>query len=65
MSLQKIRGFIQGERALVSAQVRGWRNEAPRAAWKDIRHGEQTGYGQLLVNEDFEGVEELAGDLYR
>jgi hypothetical protein len=61
---EKLRGFIRAERALVSAQVSGWRNEAPWAAWNGIRQGEHTGYGQLLVDEDFKGVEKLAEQLY-
>ena len=61
---EKLAQFIRAERALVSAQVRGWRTEAPWAAWKDIRTSQQTAYGQLLANEDFDGMEKLAQNLY-
>lgn len=60
----KLRQFITAERALVSTQVRGWRNEAPWAAWEDIRSGKKTGYGQLLVSEDFEALKKWAEELY-
>jgi creatinine amidohydrolase len=59
----KLRQFIAAERALVSAQVCGWRNETHWAAWSSIHSGSKTDYGQLLVNEDFERLEAWAEEL--
>jgi len=55
--------FVRAERAIVSAQVRGWRLQEAWAAWKGIFGGEHTGYGQLVVEERFEEIEQLAGRL--
>jgi len=54
--------FIAAERALVSAQVKGWRADSPWAAWQ--RLGENTAYGQLLVEGNFAGIEALANRLF-
>lgn len=54
---------IRAERALVSAQVRGWRTEQAWAAWKKIFGGQLTGYGRLLVEERFAEIEALAAEL--
>jgi len=56
-----LESFIAAERALVSAQIKGWRTDSPWAAWKHI--GENTGYGQLLVEENFAAIETLAARL--
>ena len=56
-----LQAFISAERALVSAQVRGWRLEAPWAAWQNL--SENTDYGQLLVDQDFAGIKSLASRL--
>lgn len=53
--------FVEAERALVSAQVRGWRETDPWHAWKKIEHIQD--YGQLLVSEDFQSIKALAGRL--
>ena len=57
----KLAAFVAAERALVSAQVRGWRTDSAWAAWQQL--GQHTGYGQLLIDEDFAGIEALAGRL--
>lgn len=50
--------FIRAERALVSAQIKGWRTDSAWAAWQKL--GENTGYGQMLVDGNFAGIEKLA-----
>jgi len=55
--------FVRAERALVSAQVKGWRTRGPWAAWQRIGAGEITTYGILLANERFEEIEGLAARL--
>ena len=57
----KLAAFVAAERALISAQVRGWRTDSAWAAWQQL--GQHTGYGQLLVDENFAGIEALAGRL--
>ncbi len=50
--------FVRAERALVSVQVRGWRNGPHWSAWQKLR--EQRGYGAALVAGDFAAIEALA-----
>jgi hypothetical protein len=52
--------FVRAERALVSAQVRGWRADSPWAAWRGMFAGEHTGYGQFLADQRFDRIEEMA-----
>src|SRR5690606_2491862 len=43
-------GFISAERAIISAQIKGWRTTKNAwAAWEKISRGEIVEYGQLLV----------------
>jgi creatinine amidohydrolase len=56
--------FVRAERAIVSAQVRGWRLQESWAAWKGIFGGEHIEYGQLLAAERFEDIELFAGRLW-
>jgi creatinine amidohydrolase len=55
--------FLRAERALVSAQVRGWRNVHPWAAWGKVAEGQFTQYGELLADERFEEIVHLASQL--
>jgi hypothetical protein len=55
--------FLRAERALVSAQVRGWRNVHPWAAWGNIAQGHVTQYGALLADGRFDEIEQLASQL--
>ena len=59
----KVAAFVAAERALVSAQVKGWRTRHPWAAWERMLKGELTQYGQLLIEERFGDIQELAGKL--
>jgi hypothetical protein len=52
--------FVRAERALVSAQVRGWRTEGAWAAWRKTFSGEETGYGALLAEGRFAEIEQMA-----
>jgi creatinine amidohydrolase len=52
--------FVRAERALVSAQVNGWRSNGPWAAWRRMFSGELTGYGQFLPDQRFDRIEEMA-----
>ncbi|MCZ6678114.1 MAG: creatininase family protein [Candidatus Poribacteria bacterium] len=55
--------FVRAERALVSAQVRGWRTDQPWAAWRKLRTPPFTDYGRLLVAERFDEIEAFAEKL--
>jgi creatinine amidohydrolase len=55
--------FVRAERALVSAQVRGWRLQHPWAAWQKMARGEEIAYGALLADQRFAEIETLAGRL--
>jgi len=61
--VDKMEEFVRAERALVSAQLKGWRLDGPWSAWQKIGGGEETQYGQLLVEERFSEIVELAGRL--
>lgn len=56
-------GFIKAERALVAAQVRGWRENSPWHAWRRMFSGEETSYGELIAGERFAAIETLASRL--
>ena len=53
--------FVAAERALVSAQVRGWRKGTAWDAWRSL--AKHPDYGRLLVEGDFSGIEQLAAAL--
>lgn len=55
--------FIHAERALVSAQVRGWRDTGAWAAWSRPHRGELVHYGECLVHRRFAEIEALASQL--
>lgn len=60
---EQLAAFIRAERAIVSAQVRGWRTEHAWAAWRKIGSGQLTGYGRFLAEERFAEIEALAAQL--
>lgn len=53
--------FSEGERALVSAQIRGWRENDPWHAWRDPQAMED--YGSALVAANFAAIKQLASKL--
>lgn len=53
--------FVAAERALVSAQVRGWRRGNPWSAWQKL--GDERGYGAALVAGDFAAIDKMAAAL--
>lgn len=53
--------FIAAERALVAAQTKGWRTQAPWAAWAKL--AEHVHYGEWLVAREFEQIRSTAQDL--
>lgn len=55
--------FIRAERALVSAQVKGWRNTHAWTAWQKMFSGELTQYGAYLAAGQFDRIEQMAGYL--
>ena len=56
--------YVKAERAILTAQLKGWRRDQPWAAWvKMMVTGEETTYGELLVNERFADIESLAARL--
>lgn len=55
--------FTAAERALVRAQVRGWRERDPWAAWERMFAGQLSGYGQMLSEERFADIRQMAAAL--
>jgi creatinine amidohydrolase len=55
--------FVRAERALVSAQVTGWRTQGPWAAWQHIAARGLTRYGALVASGRFLEIEEMARQL--
>ncbi len=53
--------FIAAERALVAAQVKGWRTKDAWAAWKNL--SANTHYGEWLVAGEFERIVQMANQL--
>jgi len=56
---ETLAAFVRAERALVSAQVKGWRTEHAWAAWRRLQESGITAYGSLLVEERFAEIERL------
>jgi creatinine amidohydrolase len=52
--------FVRAERALVTAQVTGWRNVHPWASWGALIDQKLTGYGAALAARDFAEIERIA-----
>jgi creatinine amidohydrolase len=61
--MAKRRAFVRAERAVIDAQVRGWRLQQPWAAWDTLKSKGLTGYGALLAAQDFVGIESMADQL--
>ena len=55
--------FVRAERALISAQVKGWRLQHPWAAWSKLFNGELTRYGAYLSAGQFDEIEQMAAHL--
>jgi creatinine amidohydrolase len=55
--------FVAAERALISAQVTGWRNKEPWAAWRNLANSPIVHYGQWLVERRFADIATQAGGL--
>jgi creatinine amidohydrolase len=55
--------FVRAERAIVRAQVKGWRTDHAWAAWRHIGSRQLTGYGACLAEERFEEIEQIAAQL--
>jgi creatinine amidohydrolase len=53
--------FIAAERALVAAQVKGWRQQHAWAAWQKLR--DHRSYGAWLAAGDFTQIEAMAAQL--
>ena len=60
---ETLAAFIRAERALVSAQVKGWRTDHAWAAWRKLSDSGITAYGALLVEGRFDEIERLAAKL--
>jgi creatinine amidohydrolase len=59
----KREAFGRAERALVAAQVKGWRAGNPWAAWGTLVRENLTQYGALLEAERFHEIEQMAARL--
>ena len=55
--------YVRAERALIRAQVKGWRTQHAWAAWAHIGSRNLTQYGQFLAEERFAEIEALAEQL--
>jgi creatinine amidohydrolase len=52
--------FVRAERALVTAQVAGWRKAHPWYSWGELIQQQLTGYGAALTAGDFAEIERIA-----
>jgi creatinine amidohydrolase len=52
--------FVRAERSLITAQVKGWRNIHPWAAWGSLIQQKLTQYGALLTEQRFAEIEAMA-----
>jgi creatinine amidohydrolase len=55
--------FVRAERALVDAQVRGWRTHHAWAAWEALSRKGLRQYGAFLVAQDFAAIAAMAEQL--
>jgi hypothetical protein len=55
--------FVRSERALVDAQVRGWRTQHAWAAWDALGNKGLREYGAFLVAQDFASITAMAEQL--
>jgi creatinine amidohydrolase len=55
--------FVRAERALVSAQVKGWRLHDAWHAWRKMFSGELVNYGAYLADGRFDEIERMAAQL--
>jgi creatinine amidohydrolase len=55
--------FARAEGALVAAQLKGWREQSAWAAWKKFFSGELSRYGEWLVEQRFDQIEQMAAHL--
>ncbi|MFC4779501.1 creatininase family protein [Paenibacillus sp. GCM10023252] len=62
---ERLYRYIRSERAIVAAQTRGWRHIGPWEFWRHIGGSAFVQYGQLLVDGEFEAIEQLARTLGR
>jgi hypothetical protein len=59
-----IEDFVQAERAMLNAQVKGWRSTGSRnTAWKRMAQGEHIGYGRMLARARFDELKSMAEKL--
>jgi creatinine amidohydrolase len=63
-SVEEREAFVRAERAIIRAQVKGWRLTKDQwAAWRHIGERNLTQYGAFLVKEQFAEIEALAEQL--
>ena len=55
--------FVLSERALVDAQVRGWRTQHAWASWQALNSKGLRQYGAFLVEQDFDAITAMARQL--
>jgi len=55
--------YVGAERAILDAQVRGWRNDHAWSAWRKMNSPETLQYGAHLVEGNFEAIIALAAKL--
>jgi creatinine amidohydrolase len=60
MTAAQIGEFVAAENALVSEQIRLWRDHSPWRAWQNLNERTQFGYGAALANLDFAAINQIA-----
>ncbi|WP_428938051.1 creatininase family protein [Fontivita pretiosa] len=55
--------YVRAERAIIWAQVTGWRTQSPWFAWRKLASGPLARYGELLIEMRFDQIERAASEL--
>jgi len=55
--------YVRAERAIIRAQIIGWRTQSPWFAWRKLASSPLARYGELLIERRFDQIERAATEL--